>query len=789
MTGLVLAGAPLLLGGGPVWARGIIAASAGIALLLAARHRIPGGLGPAAVVGAWAFTVIQRVSFPRSLLDALSPGRVESSSRTLAMLEDGEGAWRPLSLDPGATEVAILTSATVVAGWLVGSTIAASLGRRRVMVLAGFSTALTLSVSAVHWLAGSEQLYGVYLPQYSAPDPVAPLMNPNHFGAFLAFGALIQAGLAWSERSPLRRLVWVGFAMASAAATVTTGSRGAAGGLALGCVLFAALALRQRNASPAGGGRRALLRSVLAFSIGLLAVAVIWAAGTQELATQFRQQDYTKLELAAAGGGLALRFPALGVGRGAFGAAFGWFEDGARVTHPENLLVQWSVEWGLPVALAILIVVGVDLWRASVRRRRPESIAGVAALVSLAAHDLVDFSLELPAVALVASVVAGGVTWQGASRTRVPPWLALVVVSSIALSLSLGPGLGWQRAEELRRSVETWPASGLPEELSAAVRDHPLDPGLVYLAAWQAARSGSPDAGRWINRAMELAPRWAAPHVLTAEVLRRRGLERQAALELREAEERQPGAGHELVCSWLGEGDAEAVVAASPSRPAPAMEYLLRASRCESLGASARDILNARLMALAPERAEPHIQMARAEPVPAERVRILEEALGLVSGSDRRNAVLLELSRVHRTQGSLAQALQALEGASDDARGREAWLRERAIVARLQEDDEVADVHFALLRGRARRASAVAELYLLDADAFSRRGDDTSALAALEAAQRIRPDVRTLTRLGRVAASLGRTARARTAYQRACRMADNPHAPACEQWRRLSERR
>jgi tetratricopeptide (TPR) repeat protein len=782
-----VAAAPLLLGGAPVWAAELIALATVALLAVLSTWELPAerNWGLYTVGGLWLFTIFQRLPLPRGLIGLVAPGRMAPVEDTVALL-DGEVGWLPLTLDPGGTEVAILTGATVVAGWMLGSGLCRRYGRRPVLVLAGAAVIVTLVVSAIHWVAGAELLYGFYEPRYQPLRPVAPLANANQFGALLAFGAVLQTGLALEERFRLRRFGWATAAIASAVAAVGTGSRGAAGSLVLGFLLFGGLlALRRREIR--------LQRGVVLGLVGSAAAAtmLVIAGSDSALESELGQQDLSKLDVAWSALPIALGHPLVGVGRGAFSASFARFDNAGLFTHPENLLVQWVVEWGLPVALAAVAVLAFVLSR-GFRSRRPGPLAATAALFALGAHDLVDFALELPAVALVAALVAGAVVTRRSSRDREEPKLvrgaAVLLLVGVFGAVALSPGLSWMRSDFLARAAESW-GEEVPETLEAAVRDHPLDAGLVLLMAWQAHRAQRSDAGRWLNRAMDLAPDWAGPHHLAAQALWNRGRLDQAALELREAESRQPGVGRATVCQWLAAGRIAPVLRAAPQEGGLEEAFLERAASCTGVSPSAVEMIDARLAEVAPELAAPQIRRARREEEPSARLGILLEALERATTASDRGDLAREIARVRIQSDDLAGAARALDEAPEEYRhSSEAWARDRLYLALLQDDETAALPLRAALRGRALSVPPrLAAVHLLEARAFSARGDEHLALAALETAQRVHPAASTLMRIGRTAEQLDMFTRARTAFREACRL-EGADSAACAALEGVDER-
>jgi hypothetical protein len=153
----------------------------------------------------------------------------------------------------------------------------------------------------------------------------------------------------------------------------------------------------------------------------------------------------------------------LGVGRGSFEPAFTRRSPIAELTysHVENSYLQAAVDWGVPIALALALAV-LALGRAALRRWRhgPLEAGALGALTAVAVHELADFSLELPVVAMAtlatAAVLAPSRLGTGedrhapVSRPVLLRRLAAVVVAVAIIGLAALP-LGRARRRRARR--------------------------------------------------------------------------------------------------------------------------------------------------------------------------------------------------------------------------------------------------------------------------------------------------------------------------------------------------
>jgi tetratricopeptide (TPR) repeat protein len=244
---------------------------------------------------------------------------------------------------------------------------------------------------------------------------------------------------------------------------------------------------------------------------------------------------------------MAMNYRWVGAGRGAYEQAFTQVYDRggmARFPWVENGYLQSVTDWGVPVALSLLVLAGWSLLIA-LKRLEPDPLAAGAlgAILALAVHEAADFSVELPgvglpALAVLATLFARRSSESETGRRMLSPrllWLtapALVLV--VALMAAFTP-----RAEamamDLRRELRD-PQHALSELLpraEAARRAHPADFYLHAIVAERLAREHHPLAMAWLNDAMFLNPSHPAPHLLAAELLAAAGHRSQALLEFK----------------------------------------------------------------------------------------------------------------------------------------------------------------------------------------------------------------------------------------------------------------
>lgn len=563
--GVCLVVSPQLLGGAYGWGIAIIAALAGIACLAAAWAaradglKAPLDLPSGALIAVVAWTLVQAMPLPRSVTQLLQPQAVHMADAAAALTDASEPGWIPLSISPGSTRAEIVKGAAGVAVFLAAWLLASLGHRKRVVQLAALSTVTMALVALSHLAAGADRVFGVYEQVHTASAFLAPLVNANHLSGFLAMGVPILIGLGLEEEERGIRIGYLTAAAVVGASALLAPSRGGVAALACGTIALGALGLARRRR----GDRRDV--GVTFASVGATVAAIAGLGlyvGAENLYRDFEHGDASKLELAAKGLALSLDHPWTGVGRGAFSAAFvAENAQDLRFTHPENLLAQWTSEWGLVVGMVVLGLLAWALLRGIASAHSWSRLGAAAGIVAIVVHDLVDFALEMAGVAVVASaLLAAAIAPRRSSRVRerreVRAWVAAAAVGAGALvSVAM---IGWRIDAESAFALQTELTSLMRDQedrdafrrtLVSAIRLHPAEPAFPLLGGAEATRHGDARAVAWLNRAMLLAPGWSSPHVESARYLAQRGRATQSFLEVRAAEERRAGTAARLACT------------------------------------------------------------------------------------------------------------------------------------------------------------------------------------------------------------------------------------------------
>ncbi|RKH50766.1 polymerase [Corallococcus sp. AB050B] len=691
LAALVMLG-PVALGGAARWVAWPLVALSGAAAVLAfvgARRqgetpRVP--LLSAPLVGGLVLCALQLVPLPPALLAWVSPEAEALRADVLVPL--GLTDWRPVSLEPSATWRELAKHGAYLLTFLAAVQVCrARASRQRLLAVLAFTGAAVATVGLGHALSGVDTLFGLRAYVHARPPLVTPFGNPNHLAGFLGLCATVSVGLALSKQPRSRAWPFAMAALVSGAGVLLSLSRAGIVFFVFGQVLLAVWLMKQRReartpARPAWGKGAAVLLGLLAtLSVGAyLAADQLWTeARTVDGVESLRRGKMEPWPMMARA---ARAFPVLGMGRGAFEAAFPRYQTEPNpntFTHPENAVLQWAAEWGVPG----LLLLGLGVWAFVKRVRRedhgPVELAALSGVAALALHNLFDFSLELPACAVAVAVVLGSVARpreaerMAARRTKqgtlpAGPAMALAAGLAVVLLVALVPGRRRMADAEVL----------LAERISARAPDaevralglqligvHPADYLLYRLMAMASVShgaAGAKDALTFVNHTLYLRPLDAPVHRVAARALLHLGRREQAFLEYRLAHE--AGDSSVLISEAMPRArTVEELKTLTPEAPGQAValaEAMLAVPSRRTLGlawlAWAREHFEGQPEAPALWMQEARGQLAQRE---------LSAAEAACAEVERRapDAVATHLLRadVWRAQGKRAEALQSLE--------------------------------------------------------------------------------------------------------------------------------
>ncbi|MEQ1564241.1 MAG: Wzy polymerase domain-containing protein [Myxococcota bacterium] len=386
-------------------------------------------------------------------------------------------------------------------------------------------------VGALHAATGTTAMFGI-VPSSMQPGQrfFAPFVDPNHLGTAVV---MLLAPVLAAAVDP-RREAWprAGWAIAAGAGAALLAWIGSSGAVAAAAVVVVGTTWRLGRATPgrlAAGG-------VAAAIAALVWMAVADPQGAVTFPDRLRTWNRALTTLPS--------FWFAGSGGGTFGVAIEpLITDFTAWGHAHDDYVEWLLEFGALGVVALPVVAwfwwprrdgaapastSSDPTRPHARPERADlllvSIAGVCV------HALVDFPLQIPALAMCVGALWG--LRRGAYESRVPAAPRTVRWAVVPFALAELAACGWEaRTAAVDRATQgirvateapaaartlSWLApwrpelgladamrasrSGDPAAAAAAARGviarHPNDPSALRLAATILASSGDPAGAR-----------------------------------------------------------------------------------------------------------------------------------------------------------------------------------------------------------------------------------------------------------------------------------------------------
>ena len=375
----------------------------------------------------------QLVPVSRTTLAFLSPHAADILGRH-SLKFTADGTTHPLSLNPASTGLALL-ELTTLGLYFIG--LSGLLSRRDLRSLTKYLILFAVPLALVGIFAREHNnglVYGFWQPlRGSNSNGFGPFVNRNHFAGWMVMTASLAIGVlcAWVElaldkvKPGLRnRIVWLSTPEASgliliaasvvvmAISLVWTMSRSGIVSFtcALGC--FVGLVALRRDVV---GARRVTVVAALA---ALLLISVNWR-GIDPLMQWFADTTDLVSRVAAWHDGwqVVKDFPIAGVGLNAYPDAMLFYQKNVLetwMTHAHNDYLQLLAEGGLLVitAAVIAVVLLAIAIRRSVNAARDDSYGywvrtgAAVGLVAIAIQETVEFSLHMPANALLFATLA-----------------------------------------------------------------------------------------------------------------------------------------------------------------------------------------------------------------------------------------------------------------------------------------------------------------------------------------------------------------------------------------------
>lgn len=513
VLGVAAIASPLFLGCSPAVARFALEATLAAVIVIWAcdRRRSPGALLlPLAIFGLiW----LQIMPLPDSLLVWMAP--ISGGAWKIAN-EGIPRAWGRISIDPAATAVGARRLLLGVGCFFVVRDIAANAGIRR-----GLAAALAVS-AALMWVLGlafpreaqDDLLLGlvdiagpIYFWASSIPAPVetagaanlnivtvgrwqypvadglvgdvfGPFISSNQFaGAMCLTLPLLLA--AWSAVARTKLPAWgaAGGTLAIAAAAAWTvgvraGSRAGGAAIIVACIAFLALSARERwwrwTLVGVAGLTAAALAALSAAAFGLLPGFEMLVPEHLRPALMRLLSDNRSLGIQV-GMRMVRASPVAGTGLDSYAEVFSRFEPRlGTMFYAHNDYVQWIAETGLIGGLVAAVFAffvvrrGIAWFHTQQGPERIFAAGAAAAAIGFASHEFFEWNLHLPAIALMAVIVAGIASPNGRravdarspfARLRIPAAIALVAVVVAATGFLARDMMTERTAKQLRTAL------------------------------------------------------------------------------------------------------------------------------------------------------------------------------------------------------------------------------------------------------------------------------------------------------------------------------------------------
>lgn len=511
----------------------VLVVAFGLVALELNRHgrKVRVGLFGIALMVALGWTLLQCIPLPIGWVETLSP--LSASSRLEAARLAGLDApgWVPLSLDAGRTAESLLTLVALLAGYLIATSLRLDAhARHRLVIYLELAALMVLGSGLLHEGLQLTSIWGFYetsMPNFGGQPFMSALVNPNHAAAIMLVGALVAFSASLSPEHSQRWHLAVGIALA--AGVLATMSRANGALLLIGLLALTVPPLLSKRHK----GRK---KGVLRLMIGVLACLFVATVliGPERWLSEFAslgKGDFGATILTdvwSVGAGAAMHAPLSGVGNGAFFAVAPLYSpevDVGFVAYAHHGVLQVLADLGLVVGSAVLVLTVVGFLRALFKSFGNLSSWGMAlALLMIALQNLVDFSLWIPSVGLVAATTMGlldHTTWpveRGGTKMapawRWPAWasgvLAGVLVVAARPALVGSPLLA---RDTMRAALHDVTPDAVDRGRLAL--DHPHDYQVQLLAAALAQASQQPEEARARTElALKTAP--SSPMTLAA---------------------------------------------------------------------------------------------------------------------------------------------------------------------------------------------------------------------------------------------------------------------------------
>jgi hypothetical protein len=532
--------APLALGGVTPAGKGLVA----LLLLLGAAARLcrrdaRRAWAPFLALVVLGLAVLTPVRLVPGICDALHLDSPSCARLPAGLHPDLTGSPATLHLAPGAAWSELLLLVIVA----LALALVDDLCRRRVVaasrvvdwVLAG--GAAVLAVAVADRLIGSDKLVGLYSPEFVAPRQLvrSTLLGVNSLSSYLLLVAFLAVARSTRTRSQTWTALFAGLALSAAVAVVGTLSRGGLIVLLLSVPLcWLVLA---KEASRKRGGQDKAKVGIKALGLGIVVLLGAFGVLLDPIVQEFRLApgaellgDNSKVKQILSALRVVASHPWLGVGPGAFPDAVNAFQTGddSVLLQVENLPLQVLVDHGVLLgggAMLAALLALLPISRSALGGSAFTRLCGLGVLAVII-HDLADFALFIPGVAVPAAATFGTLSARISPPRFVRVPLSLFLLGAGALTVIALPLLSGSSRSATTHRIEV-AAKGVGPLGASVIADLQRYPryGIPFalLADRVGQESGAGAAMSWLDAAVAMSPARFAPRISRARLLQRNG--------------------------------------------------------------------------------------------------------------------------------------------------------------------------------------------------------------------------------------------------------------------------
>ncbi len=344
---------------------------------------------------------------------------------------------KSISVSPGATEVAVLRLTLPVATFFLFQAASADDDNalHLLRLLGAWSAAIV--IAAILQFLGDPDHILVADKIFYKDSLTGPFINRNSAAAYVGLALQIQLALMFhdrrSPRHPKSVLRWMrpAFFALGTLALLLTRSRAGISAAVIGCLLLVAL-MRVFSSDTPVKSKRHIVASTLTVGGAACLCFVLFGQGAIVRLTTEKLMDGRLCTYNSIYSGIATGLNGwIGTGFGAFRAAFPPYRSAdcginGVWDRAHNFFLEGTFGLGLVFVLALCgglwILFGTYFSGIRVRRRyRSFPALGVSATVSLLAHSLVDFPLQIPGVNNLLAALTGiafSVAWRSKGEIK-----------------------------------------------------------------------------------------------------------------------------------------------------------------------------------------------------------------------------------------------------------------------------------------------------------------------------------------------------------------------------------